>query len=113
MFITSMSLSFVFLVVSLICFGAFLYFKILIIKTGENSQSREKIIGSMKDPASWRSRNNRLSYITLFWSILSLAVFIYLKFFTQAGLIPSYYLFIYVAVIVLSIILFRAKNTAK
>jgi len=113
MFITSLSISFAFLGVSIIAFIAFFYFKILIIKSSDSSKSRDKIIGNMKDPVSWRHKNNRMSYICLFWAIISLGVFIYFKFFTNAGLVPTIYLFVYIATVVLSTILFKGKNTAS
>ena len=111
MSITSISLSYVFLGITIITIGFFLYFKTLLIKTSKNNDSRDKIIGNMKDPISWTHKNNIMSFISLFWAIVSLAIFIYLKFFFAAGLISIIYPFIYLALISASLILIRTKKT--
>jgi len=111
MSITSISLSYIFLSIGIISIAFFLYFKILIIKSSKNSDSRSKIIGNMKDPITWAKRNNIISYISLFWSIISLAIFIYLKFFYSATLVPIIYLFIYITLIAASLILIKVKKT--
>jgi len=67
----------------------------------------------MKDPDSWRDRNNTLSYIFLFWSILSLAAFVYLKYFYGIGLISGIYVIGYLAAMVLSIaVLGKARKSS-
>jgi len=111
MFITSISLSYMFLAIAFISIAFFLYFKTLIIKSSKNSNSRDRIIGNMKDPITWARRNNIMSYISLFWSIISLSIFIYLKFFYSAALVSIIYLFIYIALITASLILIKVKKT--
>lgn len=108
--ITSMSASYLFLGISIIALLFFLYYKFLVVNTGEKSKRRDGIIGSMKDPDHWRERNNKMSYVSLFWAIISISIFIYLKFFNQAGLISIIYVFIYSAVIVLSVSVFLKQN---
>ena len=111
MSITSISLSYIFLAIAVISIAFFLYFKTLIIKSSKNSEDRNKIIGNMKDPVSWAKRNNIMSYISLFWSILSIVAFIYLKYFYGAPLVSIIYLFIYVALIAASLLFIRVKKT--
>lgn len=105
-----MSSSYLFLGISIIALLFFLYYKFLVINTGDTSKRRDKIIGSMKDPEHWRQRNNIMAYVSLFWTIISIAIFIYLKFFHTAGLVSIIYVFIYSAVIVLSISVFLKQN---
>lgn len=105
-----MSSSYLFLGISIISLLFFLYYKFLVVNTGDTSKRRDKIIGSMKDPDNWRDRNNKMSYVSLFWAIISIAIFIYLKFFRTAGLISIIYVFIYSAVIVLSVSVFLKQN---
>ncbi|MCS4469497.1 hypothetical protein JQ038_01630 [Clostridium botulinum] len=45
----------------------------------------------MKEPKTWLNRNNRMAYVSLFWAIVSLAVFIYLKFFIMPTIISILY----------------------
>lgn len=106
MAITSLSLSYYFLGVSIIALTFLFYFKTLVIRTSKENESRDKIIGNMKDPDAWRSRNNKMSYVSLFWTIISLAAFIYLKFFMASRLIPIIYLIVYLVAVALSLILF-------
>ncbi|MBX4265848.1 hypothetical protein [Clostridium estertheticum] len=108
--ITSVSLSYMFFVVSIIEFIFFLYYKFLVINTGAKSKRRENIIGTMKDPEHWRKRNNIIAFISLFWSLISIFAFIYLKFFYSTHLLSIVYVFIYIAVIVLSVFVFIKKN---
>ena len=108
--ITSMSLSYIFLGISIISFMFFFYYKYLVVNTGDNSKRRDKIIGSMKDPEDWRGRNNKMAYVSLFWTIISIIVFIYLKFFFQSGLISIIYVFVYLVAVVLSVSLFLKQN---
>lgn len=105
-----MSASYLFLGISIITFLFFLYYKFLVVNTSENSKRRDGIIGSMKDPDHWRERNNKMSYVSLFWTIISISIFIYLKFFHTAGLISIVYVFIFSAVIVLSVSVFLKQN---
>ncbi|MCY6370863.1 hypothetical protein [Clostridium ganghwense] len=111
--ITSFSLSYLFLGACLISLVFFLYFKTLIVKTEPNNKSREKIVGTMKDPDSWRAKNNMMSYISAFWTVLSLILFIYFKFYYKSGLINVIYFFAYIAVIVLSVVFLGARKKSK
>ncbi len=111
MSITSISLSYLFLSISIISIAFYLYFKLLVTKTSSDSTTRKEIIGKMKDPDSWRHRNKNMSYVSLFWAVVSLAIFIWLKYFYTAGLVPIMYTFIYLALIAVSIAVFsRVKN---
>lgn len=101
--ITNSSLSYLFIILTVIFFIFFSYFKILVSNTSDGNPKRDKIIGNMKDPYTWRERNNRMSYIFLFWSIVSLGLFIYFKYFAGLGLVSLAYLLIYLALIVISI----------
>lgn len=108
--ITSISLSYIFFAISIIEFIFFFYYKFLVINTGDKSKRRNKIIGSMKDPEHWRHRNNIMAFISLSWAFISILAFIYLKFFYKSGLISIIYVFIYLAIIVLSVSLFLKSN---
>lgn len=108
--ITRISLSYVFFAISIIELIFFLYYKFLVINTGEKSKRRSKIIGSMKDPEHWRHRNNIMAFVSLFWAIISIIAFIYLKFFSKSGLISIIYVFVFIALIVLSISIFLKQN---
>jgi len=108
--ITSISLAYIFFGISIIAFIFFLYYKFLVINTGDKSKRRDKIIGSMKDPENWRRRNNIMSFVSLFWAFISQSAFIYLKFFNKLGLISIIYVFVYLAVIVLSVSIFLKQN---
>ena len=108
--LTSISSSYIFFAISILEFIFFLYYKFLVINTGDKSKRRNKIIGSMKDPDHWRHRNNIMAFISLFWAVISIVAFIYLKFFYKAGLISIIYVFVYLALIVLSVSLFIKSN---
>ena len=99
-----------FFAVSIIEFIFFVYYKFLVINTGAKSKRRESIIGIMKDPKHWRRRNNIIAFISLFWALISIIAFIYLKFFSTSRLLSIVYVFIYIAVIVLSVSVFINKN---
>ena len=105
-----MSLSYLFIGISIASFIFFIYYKYLVINTGADSKKRDKIIGSMKDPEHWRARNNIMAFISLFWAIVSLIVFIYLKFFYDSGLVSIIYVFVYLALIAVSVAFFLKKN---
>jgi hypothetical protein len=113
MSVTSLSLAYFFLGLFFVSIIFSLYFKILFIRTSPANIHRNKIIGSMKDPISWRNRNNRTAYISMFWAFASLAIFVYLKFFYKAGLINIIYVFAYVAVAALSIIFLGKLKKVK
>ncbi|MFL0252277.1 hypothetical protein ACJDT4_17830 [Clostridium neuense] len=108
--VTTISLSYWFLGIALIGIAFSIYFKSLVAKTSPGSKSRDKILGNMKDPMSWRQKNNMLSYISIFWTVISLILFIYLKFLSTAGLLPVYYMFVYVALIALSLLFVNVKG---
>lgn len=99
---TSSSLSYLFLIIGVLSFIFFCYFKILHYNTSDESSKKEKIIGEMRNVEEWRSKNNRMSYIFLFWSIVSLGVFIYLKYFLGLRLISAIYVIGYLALVVIS-----------
>ena len=108
--ITSISLSYMFFAISIVEFIVFMYYKFLVINTGAKSKNRNKIIGSMKDPEHWRRRNNITAFISLFWTFMSIIAFIYFKFFYNSGLTSIIYLFVSVALIVISVSLFLNQN---
>lgn len=112
MYLTSISLSYFFLAIALASIAAYLYFKLLVIKTDPKNEDREKIIGNMKDPVNWRERNKRMSVVCLFWFIVSTIAFVVLKFFYPIALIPFMLLVIYAILIVLSIVFF-SKGRGK
>lgn len=107
---TSSSLSYLFLVIAAFCLLFLFYFKILVMNTAEQSKRKDKIIGNMKDPDAWRNRNNKMSYVFLFWTIVSFLVFVYLKYFFGLGLISAIYVIAYLAVMVISISFFGMKR---
>lgn len=111
--ITSFSLSYLFLGIFFISLIFFIYFKVLVVKTEPDSKSNKKIIGTMKNPDIWRDKNNKMSYVSALWTVLSLILFIYFKFFYKAGLVNIIYFFVYIAVIILSVVLFGVKNNNK
>jgi hypothetical protein len=108
--ITSISLSYVFFAISIIALISFFYYKFLVSNTGAKSKRRDKIIGSMKDPEDWRRRNNIMSFVCLAWAFVSIVAFIYLKFFYKSGLVSITYIFIYLALIVVSVSIFLKNN---
>jgi hypothetical protein len=111
---TSSALSYLFLAIAVIDLIFVLYFKTLVMNTSEGSRKREKIIGKMKDPDDWRSRNNRMSYIFLFWCIVSFAVFVYLKYFFGLGLVSAVYAIGLLVLMIISIALLGIRRkTAK
>lgn len=112
MYLTTDSLSLIFFVFTIITLAFSLYFKVLVIKTSPDNKSRQKIIGDMKDPVTWRKKNNIMSYVSLFWAFASISLYIYLKFFYNKGVIYSVYLYIYIALIVFSIAIFSLKKKA-
>lgn len=101
--ITSSSLSYLFIIMAVVFFIFFCYFKILVSNTSQGNPKRDKIIGNMKNPYTWREKNNRMSYIFLFWSVVSLGLFIYFKYFLGLSLVSLTYLLIYLALIIISI----------
>lgn len=114
MYLPSISLSYFFLVVAIISIAAYLYFKLLTTKSSPDSPNRNKIIGDMRDPEGWIERNKKMSYVCLFWFVVSIAAFAYLKFLYSVALIPIVYLIIYAALIVLSLVFFpRTKKKAS
>lgn len=114
MYLSSISLSYFFLAVGIVAIAAYLYFKLLTVKSSLDNPNREKIIGSMKEPEIWRERNKKMSYVCMFWFIVSILAFAYLKFLYSIALIPVIYLIIYAVLIVLSIVLIpRTKEKAS
>jgi hypothetical protein len=113
MYITSISLCYALLGVTVIACGFFVYFKTLVIKTENTKEGKDKILGKMKDPVAWRNKNNRMSYVSLFWTVVSLLLFIYLKFFLAASLVSILYIFAYIALIVITAAFAGMKNKAS
>lgn len=115
MYITSISFSYLFLIISLISLIFFAYFTFIVTKTRETSSDRQKIVGNMKDPTAWRARNKNSSILSIIITAVSLGLFIYLKFFLASILISIVYLFIIIAAIVVSlgILLGFSKKKAK
>ena len=113
MFVTSISFSYFFLVIALISLIFCIYHKTLVVKTSPDNKSRAKIIGKMKDPISWRNKNNIIGNVSIFWCLVSLALFIYFKFFFTTGLISIYYVFIYIAVIAVSMFFINMGGKKK
>lgn len=111
MYITTISLSYVFLVMGIISLLFFSYFKFITLKSSKDDRSKKKIIGDMKSPEVWRNKNNTLSYICLFWAILSIALFTFLKFYYTASLLSIVYLFVYIALITLTLFMVLAIKT--
>ncbi|WP_125153847.1 hypothetical protein [Clostridium rectalis] len=105
MYITSTSLSYLFLAVGILSLFFFIYFKFIIAKS-----DNQKIVGTMKNPEVWKNRNSKMIYISLFWTIVSIGIFIYLKFFYNLGLISIVFLISYIVLLLASIILFFPKN---
>jgi hypothetical protein len=103
MFVTNISLAYVFLGLGVIAAFFFVYFKVIVARTEPGNSHRGAIVGEMKDPDNWRAKNNRMSYLSLFWSVLSVAIFIYIKYFNPIGVISIVYPFIYIGIIVVSV----------
>lgn len=112
MYLTSISFSYFILGVSIACIAAYLYFKLLFTKTSPESISRDKIIGQMKDPETWRTKNGRMSNVCMFWFIVSIIIYGVIKFLFTISLIPIIYLLIYAVLMVLSFI-FAARVKKK
>ncbi len=67
----------------------------------------------MKEPRTWLNRNNRMAYVSLFWAIVSLAIFIYLKFFIMPTIISILYVIGYAFLIVISVAIAGMKKQEK
>ncbi|RUT62007.1 hypothetical protein C1143_07680 [Clostridium botulinum] len=111
--VTSISLSYFFLGISLISLSFFIYFKILTNNSSKEDENNEKIVGDMKEPKTWLNRNNRMAYVSLFWAIVSLAVFIYLKFFIMPTIISILYVIGYAFLIVISVAIAGMRKQEK
>lgn len=112
MYLTSISLSYFILGIAIAAIAAYLYFKLLVTKTSPESPQKDKIIGQMKDPESWRIKNTRMANVCMFWFIVSIIIFASTKFLFRVQLIPIIYLIIYAVLIVLSFI-FAARVEKK
>lgn len=112
MYLTSISFSYLFLGVAIAAIAAYLYFKLLVTKTSSESPQKDKIIGQMKDPESWRIRNGRMANVCMFWFIVSIIIFASIKFLLRAQLISIIYLLIYAVLIVISF-MFAARVQKK
>jgi len=110
--LTSISLSYYFLGIFFIAAVFFIYFKSLTVKV-HSDKYKDNITGSMKDPESWENRNKKMSYISLLWSILSLIIFIYLKFFMIPKLVSVFYVLIYIVIAIVSLLLSGVERKIK
>ena len=108
--INSISSAYIFLAIFVVEFISFLYYIFLVGNTSFKSEKRSKIIGTMKAPEHWRRRNNIMAYICLFWSIVSIAAFIYLKFFFKSPVISMVYVFVFLALIVVTVSVFLKSH---
>ena len=108
--LTKISVSYFFLGIGILAIIFYVYFKMLSIRTSPSSDNRDKIIGDMKDVDSWTEKNKRMEYLSLAWAIISIGIFAFLKFYYTAGLISALFPFIYLALIVISIMLFMPKK---
>ncbi|OFI05315.1 hypothetical protein CLOACE_18390 [Clostridium acetireducens DSM 10703] len=110
LYVSSISLSYLLLGIGILSIAFYLYFRILISKTSESNDSKDKIIGAMNNPELWKKRNIRMSYVSLFWAIVSILLFIYLKFYFNTSLISMLYIFVYLALIVISLLVSNKKD---
>ncbi|MDF2882698.1 MAG: hypothetical protein K0R54_3255 [Clostridiaceae bacterium] len=110
--LTSISLSYYFLGTFFLSAVFFIYFKLLTVKV-HSDKYENKITGAMKDPQSWENRNRKMSYICLLWSILSLIIFIYLKFIMPAKLVSVFFVLIYIVLIIVSLLIFGVEKKVK
>lgn len=108
--VTSISLSYVFIGIGIAALIAFIYFKVVTVKSSPESESRDKIVGNMKNPDVWRSRNNALAYLSLTWAIISTAIFIYIKYYMAPILMPGWYVFAYAGILAISYAFFGVKR---
>lgn len=108
--LTKASISYFFLAIGLIAIAFYAYFKVLSIKSSPNSSNRDKIIGEMKDVDTWIEKNKRMEYVALFWAVVSVAIFAFLKYFYTAPLLSIFFPFIYIALIVISSMMFMPKK---
>ncbi|AAK78970.1 uncharacterized membrane protein (UPF0136 family) [Clostridium acetobutylicum] len=109
--VTTISLKYFFFALTII--GALLsfYYRSLVSKTSPGNKNREKILGNMKDPISWRERNSKLSYISMFWTAVSFVIFLYFLLFSRTGTLSVTYLIIYIVLIAAS--LYFVKSNKK
>nr|WP_246582985.1 hypothetical protein [Clostridium simiarum] len=103
-------MSYIFLIIGVISLLCFLYFKFIAISSSKGDERSKAILGNMKNPELWRNVNNKMSYVSLFWTIISLGGFIYLKFFMNSTLLSIFIPFIYLALIIISSLIFSRKN---
>ncbi|MBC8059285.1 MAG: hypothetical protein H7Y18_01315 [Clostridiaceae bacterium] len=110
--VKSMFLAYIFLGISVISLLFSLYYKIIVIKTSPGRKDRNRLIENIKDPITWREGHTILSYIFIFWATISLFIFIYLKFFNNEIIISLLYLFVYIGIILTSVLLSIIKKKA-
>ncbi|KYH30337.1 hypothetical protein [Clostridium colicanis] len=109
MYVTSISLSYIFLGMFLIASALFLYFKSLVVKPLKKSPCKKEIIENMHSVKECRHKNSNMANLYGFWGILSLIIFIYLKFFYSFGFIRMNYLIVYLVLEIISIIFYKIK----
>lgn len=111
--VSGISFSYIFLGIALISISFYLYFRLIYTESANYNSESSHIIGKMKDPENWRTKNNYMSYISLFWAIVSFSIFVALKFFFQISIISLAFLFIYIALIAVSAIYIVLKFKDK
>ncbi|PJI07325.1 MULTISPECIES: hypothetical protein [Clostridium] len=111
--VTIISLSYFFLAITVIGILLSIYYKSLVAKTTPGKRTREKILGDMKDPISWRERNSKLSHLSMFWTVVSFVLFLYISFALRLGSISVIYIFAYIALIVVSLFFVRSKHKSN
>jgi hypothetical protein len=102
MLVTGISLSYAFLGLAIIALIFFIYFKVLVTKSSPDQPGNEAIIGAMKNPETWRYRNNRMAYLSLFWTLVSAGAFAFLRFYYPTALISIMIPFAYIGLIAVS-----------
>lgn len=108
--ITTISLSYLFLIIAVLDLIFFIYFKLIVSASSKENGKKNKITGKMKNPEEWLKRNSKMSYVWLFWSVVSLFLFVYLKFFITPSLVSIFYIIGYAIALILSVIIFGIKN---
>lgn len=105
MTVSTISMSYIFLGIFIFSASLSCYYKMLYIKTTPGNDSRHKIVGRMKDPITWRKQNNLLHYIFLIWSIISISIYIVIKFIFAPRVISIIYLIVYLLILLLSLLI--------
>lgn len=110
--ITSMSFSYLFLGIALISLSFYLYFRLMYVSSSPDNSISQSIFGEIKHREDWHEKNRLMSHVFLFWTITSIILFIYMKFFIVSALMSILYLFLYVIFIVSSVAYAAIKRKA-